>query len=189
MTLEKLYRLLTGKKRLLSMPVKICSQRYGEQYKKDSEMILSFIENIIDYFGDDFGNVINDYLVTVEEQIRLQRKYQQTGTSIPSKENQMKELLVDDDFNKKYLYTLGLSYVLAPHRYDIFRYTRSAIKQYVKPHDRYLEIGTGIGFDTLIADSQRAIIDTYDVNRYSSLCLDALGVSENVRNLLNHIHY
>ena len=70
--------------------------------------------------------------------------------------------------------------MLAPHRYEMFKYVKSYIQRFINPGDRCLEIGTGIGLDCSIIDKQKAFIDTYDLNTYSSFCLKKLNVSSKV---------
>lgn len=163
------------------MPIGVCIKRYGEQYKEDAEFILSFMEQLAHLFDFEFKEVINRYSEFVNEQIQMQKEFLKNGRYACSEEKQIESISYSKKFQLDNIFILGFSYVLAPHRYELFRYVRSYIEQCISSGDRCLEVGTGTGLDSNLVDSQGAFIDTYDLNSYSPFCLKILGTSKQVR--------
>lgn len=182
MDLNEFLKITEGKSRIFfSMPVGICIKRYGERYKEDAEMILSFVENLTNNLGLGLKQVINMYFEFVNGQIKMHKEFLIEGHYNYSREKQVESIINSKEFQINNIFILALSYVLAPHRYELFRYVRSYIKHFIKPGDVCLEIGTGTGLDCFMVGLHGAFIETYDLNPYSSLCLELLGSPSQVR--------
>ena len=180
MDLNRLAGMLAGEYRLFTMPIRICLNRYGNEYRTDSDKVLSFVEKLTSHFGDDFDTVLQIYYRFVEEQINLHKEFLITREYRYRAEHQVKQVVSNPEFQKNNLYVLALSIVLAPHRYEMFRYIRSVASANLKPGNTCLEIGTGTGFTSYIASLKGAVIDTYDLNPYAGICLELLGTHSNV---------
>jgi len=163
------------------MPLEICLKKYGPVYRDDAEWILKFLSELTDHFGDDFEDVLSRYYDHVRDQARDQKEFSRTGTYRYCREADVADIIEDDLFKKKNLYILALSYLLSLHRYELLLYIRSFVASRIGTGSRCLQVGTGIGLETYLADQHRAQIDSYDLNPYSSLCLELLQVSPAVR--------
>ena len=163
------------------MPLAICQKKYGPIYCKDAEWILDFLTVLTDHFGDSFDDVLSRYYNHVLEQIRAQKEFAKTGTYRYCREADVAGIIKEEDFQKQNLYILALSYLLSLHRYELLLCIRSFADRRIGIGSRCLQVGTGIGLEAYLVDQQKAQIDTYDLNPYSSRCLELLGVSSGVR--------
>jgi SAM-dependent methyltransferase len=181
MNFDSFSALIQSKWRLLSMPMEICLKKYGQVYREDAEWILEFLSKLTDHFGDDFDDLLSRYYNHVRGQTREQKEFSKTGTYRYCREADIANIIDDDLFKKQNLYILALSYLLSLHRYELLRYIKSFVDNRIVAGSRCLQVGTGIGLETYLADRHSARIASYDLNPYSSLCLELLGVSPAVR--------
>jgi len=163
------------------MPFHISLRKHGEVYRKDAGLIISLVSRLAEHFGDSMEKVIGEYSDRVREQVRDQKEFNRTGRYRYSQGSQIREIVEDAEFKKKDLYTLALSYILSPYRYELLLYVRSFADTRISAGEACLQVGTGIGLEAYLADRRMACIDTYDINPYSALCLSYLGVSPRVR--------
>ncbi|MEM7392390.1 MAG: class I SAM-dependent methyltransferase, partial [Verrucomicrobiota bacterium] len=174
MNLETFRKRLTGRLRLFSLPVATCSKRFGDEYEQDAAFILSFVEGMAEKLGHDLDTVLTDYLDYAGNQVEEQKAFNQSGRYAHSRFEEVRELVESEDFQQRNIYTLSLSYVLSPYRYQLLRYVRDSVNHHLQPGDRCLEIATGTGIDATVASRTGADIETYDLNPFSQACLDVL---------------
>ena len=180
MNLGKFLKITESEMRILHLPIGICMERYGKQYEEDAEMILSFMELLANNLDYDFKQIINRYFEFVNKQIKMNKEFLENGSYKYAKEKQIEPIINSKEFQIDNIFTLGLSYVCTPSRYELLRYVNGYIKQFIRTGDRCLEIATGIGFHCFCVDLQDAYINTFDLNFYSGICLNILGVSPRV---------
>ena len=163
------------------MPIQICSRRYGSQYREDATWILTFVENLCVAFDMPFTCALDWYGSFVKKKIDTLRAFNRMGQPGYGFLGEPDASTDTEEFQKQSLVNLALSYVLAPHRHEMLRFTRNSLAEHLNAGDRCLDIGMGTGIEVFLADRSGCRLDAYDINPHSPTCLRLLGVSERVR--------
>lgn len=159
------------------MPLSLLIREHGDAYVRDAERVLTFVAALNKAFDDSFEGVLDAYGGYVREQVVLQKAFNKDRTYRHTTVQDVNEPGGDERSRQRYLYTLAFSYVLAPHRYGMYSFLKRALNRHMVDRSQCLEIGTGIGLDTLSVLKAGGQVHTYDLNPLSRQCLEILGIA------------
>lgn len=177
---EDFRQALSGSLRGLRLPMGHSIKNFGDEFRRDATHILQFLHDLAPAVGKDFNQTLLDYRAYVENQVQEQKIFADKPEYRFSTFAEVEGIVEGETFQKDNLFVLGFSYILSPYRYRLYRFVRESLNRYLEPGKRCLEIATGTGLDTYNAAQTGAQVESYDLNPYSSTCLNLLGVQDKV---------
>ena len=179
-SLDELLLLMKKQNQALAFIVGILKERYGREYVDIANYILKFILRLLNETGNSLDEVLAAYQEFIECQIEQYKVYASERIYRTNTLKNVQKQAESDEFKLQNLFTLSLSYLFAPFRFELLRFVRASLDKHLAPGSCCLEIATGAGFDTVYARKNGAEVFSYDLNKFSGTCLQLLNADKQV---------